>query len=93
MEDSLAAELLRSGESLWSAVECDVKPQCVIVYARLTTPTQTTLETALVESERVLTHVLDRRLDGQSWLAAVHWSGRLCRTIRPPRPPLTLIRS
>jgi hypothetical protein len=93
MEDGLARELLRCGESLWSTVECDVKRECVIVYARLTTPTGTSLENALAESERVLTKVLDRRLEGHAWLAAVHWSGRLCRTIRPPRPQLTLIRS
>jgi hypothetical protein len=77
----LAAELLDSGSRLWSSVECDVKPHCVVVYARLNTHPRLDIDGALAESERLLTSVLGRRLDGQkSWVAAVQWSDRLCKT-------------
>ena len=79
---ALAAQLLSSGEVLWTSVECDVKRDRVIVYARLRANPPLSVESALAESERVLNSVLGAR----DWLAAVHWSERLCRTFTPPRP-------
>jgi len=77
----LATELLNSGDSLWSSVECDVKHDVVIVYARLRANSPLGVEGALAESERVFSSVLG----GQDWLAAVHWSERVCRTFAAPR--------
>jgi hypothetical protein len=81
----IAAELLATGESLWSSVECDMKRDRVIVYARLRANPPLGVAGALAESERVFNAVLD----GRDWLAAVQWSERLCRTFTPPRrqPP------
>jgi hypothetical protein len=77
----LVAELRDSGSRLWSSVECDVKPHCVVIYARLYTHTRLDIDGALAESEKLLKSVLSRRLDGQkSWVAAVQWSDRLCKT-------------
>ena len=73
---NIAAELLESGDSLWSSVECDVKRDRVIVYARLRANPVLDVEAALAASERVLSSVLG----GHEWLAAVQWSDRLCRT-------------
>jgi len=73
---NIAAELLQSGDALWSSVECDVKHDCVIVYARLRANPALGVEGALAASQRVLCTVLD----GREWLAAVQWSDRLCRT-------------
>jgi len=82
--NELASELLKHGQTLWASIECDAKPQCVIIYAKLSTPMQSGLCGALADSERLLTAVLDHRLDGRSWLAAIQWSeDRLCRTIGP----------
>ena len=81
----IEAELLESGDSLWSSVECDVKRDRVIVYARLRTNPPLGVESALAASERVLTSVLG----GHDWLAAVQWSERLCRTFMPPRETRT----
>jgi hypothetical protein len=76
---SIAAQLLQSGDSLWSSVECDVKCDRVIVYARLRANPPQGVEGALSESERVFNSVL-----AGDWLATVHWSGRLCRTFTAP---------
>jgi hypothetical protein len=72
----IAAQLLENGDALWSHVECDVKRDRVIVYARLHANSPLGVQGALVASERVLTSVLG----GRDWLAAVQWSERLCRT-------------
>ncbi|HET7133868.1 MAG TPA: hypothetical protein VFJ95_16550 [Gammaproteobacteria bacterium] len=77
----LAAQLLENGDSLWSHVECDVKRDRVIVYARLHANSPLGVQGALVASERVLTSVLGER----DWLAAVQWSDRLCRTFTAQR--------
>jgi hypothetical protein len=79
--DHIVAELLTTGRDLWSGVECDIRQDRVVVYARLcATPN---LERALQDSERLLANVLERRIGGQSWVAAVQWSERMCRTITP----------
>jgi len=77
----IVAELLAMGRELWSEVECDIRQDCVVVYARLCATRN--LEGALQDSERLLTHVLDRRLGDLNWVAAVQWSERMCRTIAP----------
>ena len=77
---NIAAELLESGCSLWSSVECDVKHDRVIVYARLRANPVLGVEGALAASERVLSSVLG----GREWLAAVQVSDRLCRTFKAP---------
>ena len=77
----IAADLVRRGDSLWSSVECEVKRDCIIVYARLSAHQTHGVQSALVESERVFSSVLA----GCDWLAAVHWSDRLCRTFKSPR--------
>jgi hypothetical protein len=76
---------LRDGSSgLWSSVECEVRRDCVVVYARLVAHPRVDVAHALAESEQVLKSVMARRLEvGRSWLAAVQWSERLCKTIRP----------
>jgi hypothetical protein len=80
----IAAELRHSGGPLWSSVECDVKRDRVVIYARLCTHPQTDIQTALAESERVLKTVLERRMEGGGgWMAAVQWSERLCKTFVP----------
>lgn len=82
--DSIVGELLETGRELWSSVECDVRRDRLVIYARLcATPD---LRQALEESERVLAAVLERRFVGQNWVAAVQWSERLCRTIGPTIP-------
>lgn len=83
-EREIVAELRSSGGLLWSSVECDVKGGHIVVYARLSVHPQTDLQSALAESERVLNAVMERRLDGaRSWLAAVQWSERSCKTFSP----------
>lgn len=83
-ERDIAAELRGSGSGLWSSVECDVKRDRIVVYARLVPHRQADLERALAESERVLKSVLEQRAASASrWLAAVQWSERLCRTFMP----------
>lgn len=83
-ERDIATELRASGSGLWSSVECDVKRDRVVVYARLVTHARTDLTNALAESERVLKTVLGQRVDGShGWLAAVQWSERLCKTFTP----------
>jgi hypothetical protein len=78
--DHIEAQILSMGRQLFSSVECDIWRNRVVVYARLSaTPN---LERALEESERLLTSVLGR-LEAQDWIAAVHWSERMCRTIAP----------
>jgi hypothetical protein len=77
--DSIAAKLLQSGDSLWSSVECDVKCDRVIVYARLRANPPLGVAGALAESERVFNLVL-----AGDWLATVQWSDRLCRTFTAP---------
>ena len=84
-EHSLASELLATGGRLWSAVECDVKRDRVVVYARLCSHAPTDIQGALAESERVFKTVLGRRVGAGNWLAAVQWSDRLCRTFTPRR--------
>jgi hypothetical protein len=76
----IASELLQCGDALWSSVECDVKRECVVIYARLRANPSLGVEHALAESERVFKSVLEHRLEGHPWLAAVQWSERLCRT-------------
>lgn len=83
-ERDIVAELRSSGGFLWSSVECDVKRNHIVVYARLAVHPQTDLQNALAESERVLNAVMERRLDGtRNWLAAVQWSERVCKTFGP----------
>ena len=78
--DHIEAQILSMARELFSSIECDIWRDRVVVYARLiATPN---LERALEESERLLTSVLER-LDTQDWIAAVHWSERMCRTIAP----------
>jgi hypothetical protein len=78
--DHIETELKTIGRGLFMGVECDVWRDRVVVYARLgATPN---LEHALKESERLLCSVLGR-LGTQDWIAAVHWSERMCRTIAP----------
>ena len=78
---TIAADLLKNGGSLWSSIECDVRRDRVIVYARLRPNHAQGVEGALVESERVFNSVLA----GRDWLAAVQWADRLCRTFKSPR--------
>ena len=81
----IVAELLVSGSRLWSCVRCDVKQHCIVVHARLCGDALHDVDDALAESERLLTSVIERRLDGRkSWLAAVQWNDRLCKTFTPP---------
>jgi hypothetical protein len=55
-----------------------------VVYARLCAHPRLDVDGALVESERLLKSVIERRLEGRKrWVAAVHWSHRLCKTIVP----------
>ena len=76
--------MLDSGSRLWSSVQCDVTQHCIVVYARLYGASLLDVDGALAESERLLKSVIERRLDGRkSWVAAVHWSDRLCKTIVP----------
>jgi hypothetical protein len=80
--NDIAAQILTMGRELFSSIECDVWRDRVVVYARLrSTPN---LERALEESERLLGGVLET-LETQNWIAAVHWSERMCRTIAPRR--------
>jgi hypothetical protein len=79
----IASELLATAGPLWSSVECAVKHDRVVVYARLCSHPQRDIEGALAESERVFKSVLSRRVGGHNWLAAVQWSDRLCRTFTP----------
>jgi hypothetical protein len=84
----IAAELLDSGSGLWSSVACDVKQHCIVVYAQLYVHPRLDVDGALAESERLLTSVLERRLEGRKrWVAAVQWNDRLCKTIVPAKPP------
>jgi hypothetical protein len=77
----IASELRDGGSGLWSSVECDVKRDRIVVYARLVSHARSDLENALAESERVLKTVLGQRVaGGNGWLAAVQWSERLCKT-------------
>ena len=78
---NIAAELTRSGDSLWSSVECEIRRDRVIVYARLSANHGQCVEGALVESERVFNSVLA----GRDWLAAVRWTDRVCRTFKSRR--------
>jgi hypothetical protein len=90
-ERDLVAELRNSGSRLWSSVECDVKRNHIVVYARLSVHPQTDLQNALAESERVLNAVMERRPEGsRSWLAAVQWSERLCKTFSPAASVATM---
>ena len=76
----IEAQILRIGRDLFSSIECDIWRDRVVVYARLgATPD---LERALEQSEQLLTSVLEG-LETQDWIAAVHWSERMCRTIAP----------
>jgi hypothetical protein len=79
-EDNIASELLLRGYSLWSSVECDVKGDRVVIYARLRANPSLGVERALAESERVFKSVLEHRVEGHNWVAAVQWSERLCKT-------------
>jgi hypothetical protein len=88
----IVAELLDSGSRLWSSVQCDVKQNCIVVYARLYGDSLLDVDGALVESERLLKSVIERRLGGRkSWVAAVHWSDRLCKTFTPPADDFALM--
>jgi hypothetical protein len=83
-EHDIVAELRDGGSGLWSSVECEVRRDCVVVYARLVAHPRVDLAHALAKSEQVLNSVMARRLEGgRSWLAAVQWSERLCKTIHP----------
>ena len=77
----IAADLIRRGDSLWSSVQCEVRGDRVVVYARLSARRTHGVHGALVESESVFNSVLA----GCDWVAAVHWSDRLCRTFKSPR--------
>jgi len=77
---SIASELLKSGTELWSAVECDVRGECLVIYAQLTTDPQPKGYDLLAESKRVIGDVLQRRLGCGQWLATVHWNGRVSYT-------------
>ncbi|HEY3516114.1 MAG TPA: hypothetical protein VGL98_03635 [Gammaproteobacteria bacterium] len=78
--DHIADHILTIGRDLFSSIECDIWRDRVVVYARLrATPN---LERALEESERLLGGALGT-LETQDWIAAVHWSERMCRTIVP----------
>lgn len=80
-ERDIATKLRDSSNGLWSSVECDVKRDRIVVYARLVTHARTDLKNALAESERVLKSVLGpRAASSHGWLAAVQWSERLCKT-------------
>jgi len=79
-EQSIVAELLRDGDALWSSVECDVKRDRVVIYARLHANQPFGVERALAESRRVFESVLARYTGCHEWLAAVQWSDRLCKT-------------
>ena len=92
-ERDIAAELRDSGGRLWSSVECDMTRDRVVVYARLCTHPRIDIQVALAESERVLKTVLERRLEGGGWMAAVQWSERLCKTFIPPDGPETAAES
>ncbi len=81
----LASELVRRGDALWSSVECDVRRDCVVVYARLRANPSFGVEHALAESERVFKSVLESRHEVPKWLATVQWSERLCKTFSPSR--------
>lgn len=83
--DQIADQILSIGRELFSSIECDVWRDRVVVYARLSTTPN--LERALKESEQLLTRVLGT-LDTQKWIAAVHWSERMCRTIAPCDSPI-----
>ena len=65
----------------------------VVVYARLCTHPRIDIQVALAESERVLKTVLERRLEGGGWMAAVQWSERLCKTFIPHDGPETAAES
>ena len=78
--DHIADQILSIGRELFSSIECDIWRDRVVVYARLSTTPN--LERALKESEQLLARVLGS-LDTQNWIAAVHWSERMCRTIAP----------
>jgi hypothetical protein len=78
---NIAAELIRSGDSLWSSVECEIRRDRVIVYVRLSATHGHGVEGALVESERVFNSVLA----GRDWLAAVRCTDRVCRTFKSRR--------
>ena len=78
--DHIADQILSIGRELFSSIECDIWRDRVVVYARLSTTPN--LERALKESEQLLAGVLGT-LDTQNWIAAVHWSERMCRTIAP----------
>ena len=80
-ERDIAAELRDSGGRLWSSVECDMTRDCVVVYARLCT------------HPRIDIQVLERRLEGGGWMAAVQWSERLCKTFIPHDGPETAAES
>ncbi len=92
-ERDIAAELRDSGGRLWSSVECDMTRDRVVVYARLCTHPRIDIQVALAESERVLKTVLERRLEGGGWMAAVQWSERLCKTFIPHDGPETAAES
>ena len=84
VQRDIAAALRDSGNGLWSSVECDVKRDRIVIYARLVSHARTDLANALAESERVLKNVLGQRAEsGNGWLAAVQWSERLCKTFTP----------
>jgi len=88
--DHIAEQILSIGGELFSSIECDIWRDRVVVYARLgTTPN---LERALKESEQLLARVLGT-LDTQNWIAAVHWSERMCRTIAPSDPRTANLRA
>ena len=85
-EHDIVAELRDSGGRLWSRVECDVKPNYIVVYARLWPHADTNIQRALAESEHLLKTVMERRLEGgRRWFAAVQWSERVCKTFAPER--------
>jgi len=80
---SIASELLRSGADLWSAVQCDVRGDCVLIYAELTTDPKPAVCDVLLESKRLVREVLQRRLGRGDRLARVHWNGRISYTFAP----------
>ena len=82
---NIASELLQSGAELWSAVQCDVKGDCLVIYAELTTDPKPEVSDVLMESKRLVREVLQRRLGGREWLATVHWNGRISYTFAPER--------
>ena len=78
----LVFELLSAGGRLWSSVRCDRNADRWVVYADLR-PERTAAELPLAESATIIRKVLNGRLSGRDWIAAVLCGGRLSFTVTP----------